>query len=184
MSSCALCAFFIIWLLAFLWLLHCKAFASNDASTKGKGEEKVVWGVLRGCCPTGGCADPGSTLKHQNKHFVPLKAQLMVEIPAASFSFIVKLGGKVCEGALPTLLCSVAFYYTSRVRFRVFLCQVGSGARQACLQQGTCHQNASRLARTCVYCLLHSAALGFALPCSSVVDVCPSKLNPEACAEP
>lgn len=93
--------------------------------------ESVVWGVLRGCYPAGGCADPRSTLKHQNKYFVPLKAQLMVEIPAALFSFIIKLGGKVCEGALPTLLCSIAFFYTLWVQFRVFLClacKVGSGA--------------------------------------------------------
>jgi len=47
MSSCALCTHFVICLLAFLRLLHFRAFASNDVSTKGKGEEKAFL-VLHG----------------------------------------------------------------------------------------------------------------------------------------
>lgn len=90
---------------AFLsWIMHFQAFASSDASTKGKGEEKRVTvprvESRRAVSPLGSCADPGSAWNHQHRHCAPVKAQLMVEVPAASFSYVVRSGGTVREGAL------------------------------------------------------------------------------------
>lgn len=84
--------------------MHFQAFASSDASTKGKGEEKRVTvprvESRRAVSLPGSCADPGSTWNHRHGHCAPVKAQLMVEVPAASFSYVVRSGGTVSEGAL------------------------------------------------------------------------------------
>lgn len=82
--------------------MHFHPLASSDALTKGKGEKKRV-AVLhvescRAVSLLESCIDPVSTSNHQR--CAPVKSQLMVEVPVASFCYVVKFEAVVGEGAM------------------------------------------------------------------------------------
>lgn len=197
---------------AFLsWLMHFQPLASSDALTKGKGEEKRV-AVLhvescRAVSPLESCVDPVSTSNHQR--CTPVKSQLMVEVPAASFCYVVKFGAVVSEGvmhnsgltALAFSICCIFHLESSCVHLPSSVCSLAETHSSCCKHELPCTRPplispAQPAGKACCNpkCYVYHISFGVSSslplawcsfgvwtnPCSLFVSFFPSKLNHRA----